>query len=145
MSVQDYFAMEEPLVKRLQSAFPTLEINTPFNIEDMLQASNAEQSISVVYYGDRVSDTSTSGKVTAVYQQWLIVLCVREAQSQLQQTNELRKMANPLILKLLESLQGFEPNVQGYRVFKRTDSPVRQGSQSSFAYFPFLFEIQMFI
>lgn len=145
MIVEDYFAMEKHLLQHLQNTFTDIDIQTPFNIEDMLQASNADKSISVLYFGDRVSDSASSGKTTTVYQQWLVVLSVREAQSQLENTNEIRNIASPLILKLLQALQGFDPKVQGYRQFKRADSPVRQGSQSSFAYFPFLFEIQMFI
>lgn len=145
MAVEQYFGVETKLVERLQGIFPEMPIYTPFSIEDMLQSVNDEQSISIIYHDDRIADGGNSGTLNSCYQQWLVVLSLHDAQAQLQQTNTIRSTADPLIKKLLQGLQGFDPKLDGYRAFKRANSPVRVGSQSSFAYFPFLFEIQMFI
>lgn len=144
--IDDYFAVEPILVGHIQNAMSDdlSEVNTPFTIEDMLQAANNTPSISVIYFDDRVGDSAGNGKITSIYQQWLIVLCLQDAEAQLQNTNSIRKTADPFIRKLLDTLQGFDPKVKGYRPFKRTNCPVRIGGQSSFAYFPFLFETQIF-
>lgn len=145
MAVEQYFGVERKLMERIQELFPDFTVLTPFSVEDMLQAVNDEYSISIIYHDDRIADNSNSGTLNSCYQQWLVVLSLRDAQAQLQQTNTIRSTADPLIKKLLQGLQGFDPKLSGYRYFKRANCPVRQGSQSSFAYFPFLFEIQMFI
>lgn len=144
--VQDYFAVEPILVEHIRTAMADEinEVNTPFTIEDMLEAANNTPSISVIYFDDRVGENVGNGKLTTIYQQWLIVLCLQDAEAQLQNTNSIRKSADPFIRKLLDTVQGFDPNVKGYKSFKRTNCPVRLGGQSSFAYFPFLFETQIF-
>lgn len=146
MNITDYFAVEPLIVEHIKSSIPELaEVNTPFNIDDMLDNVNTDKTVSVIYYGDRMGETSGKGKVSSQYQQWLIVLTVRDAAAQTGSTNSIRAYANPLILQLLEAMQGYNPNVKAYRHFTRADSPVTAGSDASFAYFPFLFEVQMFI
>ena len=143
--IQDYFAVEPVLVDRIQTDMPELvEVNTPFTIEAMLEGSNNAPSVSVIYFDDRVSESVGNGSSATIFQQWLVVLCIRDAGAQLQNTNSLRKEADPFIRKLLDALQGFNPQIAGYRMFKRANSPVRIGSSPGFAYFPFMFEIQVF-
>lgn len=146
MNITDYFAVEPLIVEHIKISMPELlEVNTPFNIDDMLDNANDDKTVSVIYYGDRMGDTSGKGKISTQYQQWLIVLIVRDAGAQSGQTNSIREYANPFILKLLETMQGFDPETKAYRQFLRADSPVTAGSDAGFAYFPFMFEIQMFI
>lgn len=146
MNITDYFAVEPLIVEHIKASMPDLlEVNTPFNIDDMLDNSNTDKSVSVIYYGDRMGDSSGKGKITTQYQQWIIVLTVRDAKAQCGNTNSIREYANPLILQLLAAMQGFNPDVKAYRQFVRVDSPVTAGSDSGFAFFPFMFETQMFI
>lgn len=146
MNITDYFAVEPVIVEHIKASMPDLlEVNTPFNIDDMLDHSNTDKSVSVIYYGDRMGEVSGRGKITSQYQQWLIVLTVRDAQAQAGTTNSIREYANPLILQLLAAMQGFDPKIKAYRQFLRADSPVTAGSDSGFAFFPFMFEIQMFV
>lgn len=146
MNIENYFAVEPLIVEHIKTSMPDLlDVSTPFNIDDMLDSANDDKTVSVIYYGDRMGDTSGKGKLTSQYQQWLIVLTVRDAGAQGGTTNSIREYANPLILQLLAAMQGFDPKVKAYRQFLRADSPVTAGSDSSFAYFPFMFEIQMFI
>ena len=143
--INDYFAAESILLERIKTEIPELiEVNTPFSIEEMIEASNCAPSASIIYFDDRVADSTGNGKISTTFQQWLIVLCVRDEAAQLQDTNSIRAQADPLIRKLLDTLQGFDLNVRGYRPLKRANSPVRIGGQSGFAYFPFMFEIQIF-
>ncbi|UUM26273.1 hypothetical protein [Acinetobacter colistiniresistens] len=144
-AINDYFAVEPLLVERLQTEMPEiLDVNTPFTIETMLEGTNNAPSISVIYFDDRVGESASNGSSATIFQQWLVVLCIRDAEAQLQNTNTLRKEADPFIRKLLDTLQGFNPQVPGYRMFKRANSPVRIGNSPGFAYFPFMFEIQVF-
>lgn len=143
---KQYFAVEPILKAHLAQAMPDLNaIYTPFNIEDMLQITNVSPSVSIIYYDDRIGDNAGHGRITSMYQQWLLTLCVNNAQAQLQQTQAIRGQADPFIIQLLDAMQGFDPHIQGYRPFKRTNSPVRVGSRSGFVFFPFLFETQILI
>lgn len=141
----NYFAVEPLIVEHIKTNVANLlEVDTPFDIDDMLNNANTAPSVSVIYYGDRVSEASSKGVINSQYQQWLIVLKLRDPMAQSGNTNSLREMANPFILDLLNAMQGFEPKIERYRHFKRADSPVAVGSGGGFGYFPFLFEIQMF-
>ncbi|MFS1560238.1 hypothetical protein ACLIL2_006205 [Acinetobacter radioresistens] len=119
-----------------------LAVNTPFSVDDMLQITNIAPALNVIYVGDRVGDNVGQGRSNMVTQQWLIVLTVRDASSQLNQTSNIRKEADPLIRELLSKMQGFNPQIAGFRSFERVDAGVQIGSSSGFAYFPFLFEIK---
>lgn len=146
MNITNYFAVEPLIVEHLKATMTNIEsVNTPFNIDDMINNSNSDRTISVIYYGDRMGESSGKGKMVNQYQQWLIVLTVRDAGAQSGYTNSIREYANPFILELLEAMQGYDPDIKAYRQFKRTDSPVTAGSDAGFAYFPFMFETQMFI
>ncbi|WP_122897757.1 hypothetical protein [Acinetobacter sp. B51(2017)] len=143
--IQQYFGLEPILVDVLKAKFGELPIYTPFSIEEMLENSNDEVSLNVIYFDDRIGDDAVQGRNSVVHQQWLIVLCIRDASSQLQQTNAIRTKAQPYIETLLSTMQGFDPKLVGARRFKRVNSPVRAGGKSSFCYLPFMFEIPLFI
>lgn len=156
MNISNYFAVEPLIVQHIKDNVPGLEdVNTPFDIDDMLDMTHVAPSVSVIYYSDRMSETGGRGATTAQYQQWLIVLCMNDASSQGGKTNGIRDLANPFILKLLEAMNGFTPKTKnekgelvslvGYREFKRTDCPVTAGKSPGTAYFPFLFEIPLLI
>ena len=81
--IQDYFAVEPVLVDRIQTDMPELvEVNTPFTIEAMLEGSNNAPSVSVIYFDDRIGDSASNGSSATVFQQWLVVLCIRDAGAQ---------------------------------------------------------------
>lgn len=144
--IDNYFALEPVIVEALKSNIPEIEtIHTPFNIEEMLGMTNEEVALSVIYFDDRVGDEAARGRVSIIHQQWLVVLSLREASSQLQSTNEIRKKAEPYIQMILKTMQGLDSKLAGSRPFKRVSSPVRSGGKSSFFYIPFMFEAQLII
>lgn len=147
MSNLNYFALEPAIKARVEAEMPELEeVYTPFSVDQMLQLTNASPSVSIIYAGDRVGDSVGNGKANAVYQQWLVVLSVNEASAQLGDTSQIRTIAAPLITKLLEALQGWNPQVPRYKVLMRVNAGVSVGSDDSGnAYFPFLFESQMLV
>lgn len=141
-----YFVLEPMLVERIKQEVPGLvEVNTPFNIEEMLEASNNSPSVSIIYYDDRVAGDAGRGEMSVTYQQWLVVLSVRHSGAQLQETSVIRKEAEPFIDRILDAMKGFNPQVVGFKTFKRTNSPVRVGGKAGHCYFPFMFEIQKLI
>ena len=140
--LSDYFAVEPKIVELIETNKDILAVNTPFSVDDMLQITNIAPALNVIYVGDRVGESAGQGRANMVTQQWLIVLAVRDASSQLDQTSNIRKEADPLIRELLSKMQGFNPNVAGFRPFERVDAGVQIGSSAGFAYFPFLFEIK---
>lgn len=143
--IDQYFRLEPIIVNALKAEFGDVPVFTPFNIEQMLNLSNEEVSLNVIYFDDRVTDDAGQGRASMIYQQWLVVLCIRDATAQLQQTNAIREKAQPLVKKILSIMQGLNPNLIGAKRFKRVNSPVRAGGQSSFCYLPFMFEIPLLI
>ena len=109
-AIADYFAVEPIIVEHIKASVKNLEdVDTPFDIENMLDSVSVTPSVSVIYYGDRMGDSTSNGKITTQYQQWLIVLKVHDAEAQSKNTNDLRAYANPFILQLLSCMQGFDP------------------------------------
>lgn len=141
-----FFAVEAPLVAQIKKEVDgLLDVYTPFSIEEMLEISNVSPSVSVIYYDDRVAGDAGRGEMSVTYQQWLIVLSINHSGAQLQDTSALRNDAEPFIDKIMDALKGFNPNIVGFKTFKRANSPVRVGGKVGHCYFPFMFEIQKLI
>lgn len=143
----NYFAMEPEIVARLKTGIPELEeVYTPFSVDQMLELTNLTPSAHVIYVGDRVADNAGKGEGSEIYQQWLLVLSLNDAAAQLEQTNSIRASAAPLIRKLLMAFQGFSPDIIPFGTFKRVHAGVEVGSDDAGnAYFPFLFEIEVYV
>lgn len=144
MSELQYFAVEPLLVEHIKANVAGLiEVNTPFNIESMLDNSNNAPSVSIIWYGERFSEqVGRDSRIKSIqYDQWLIVLKVRDTEAQSSDTQSIRALADPFIMQLHECMMDFNPQLQGYGRFTKTSCPVTSGSDSSFAYFPFMFEI----
>ena len=139
----NYFALE-PVIKDHLTGIDSIQaIYTPFSVDDMLQATAVAPSISIIYVDDRVGESAGNGSASIVYQQWLIVLCVEEAGSQLEDTTQIRNAASPMILEILKRMQGFNPDVLGFRQFKRANAGVQHMSAAGKLWLPYLFECQM--
>lgn len=142
--IVNYFEPEAAIVARLQAEVPgIIKIYTPFDLQGVVEGSQASPALHVVYSGDGVGGASPgpqagAGTAKIVDQRWLVVLAVRTAAAQLQDTTEIRTKAGELIPRILGALQGWQP-VQWMRPLARVSGP-SSGYSSSFAYFPFLFE-----
>lgn len=146
MSTLEYFAVEPPLVEHIKANVAGLikdGVDTPFSIEAMLDNRNNAPSVSVIWYGERFSEqVGRDGRAKSIqYDQWLVVLKVNDTESQSSDTQSIRALADPYIMQLHDCLMDFNPNIQGYGRFNKTACPVTNGSDSGFAYFPFMFEI----
>ena len=139
----NYFALEPTLKSRLAGIDSIQAIYTPFSVDDMLESTAVAPSISVIYVDDRVGESAGNGTASIVYQQWLIVLCVEEAGSQLEDTTLIRNAASPMIIEILKRMQGFNPDVLGFKQFKRANAGVQHMSAAGKLWLPYLFECQM--
>ena len=140
----DYFALEQPIVDQLKTIDGIKAVYTHFSIEDMMQGTAASPSVSVIYIDDRIGETLNNGQVNCIYQQWLIVLAVEEAGSQLENTIEIRKKASPFIIEVLNKLQGFDADLAGVDVLQRANAGVQHMSAAGKLWMPFLFEAKIF-
>lgn len=139
----NYFALESIIKGRLQDIESIQAVYTPFSVDDMLESTAVAPSISVIYVDDRVGESAGNGSASIVYQQWLIVLCVEDAGSQLEDTTQIRNAASPMILEILKRMQGFNPDVFGFKQFKRANAGVQHMSAAGKLWLPYLFECQM--
>lgn len=140
----DYFALEQPIVDQLKTIDGIEAVYTHFSIEDMMQGATVSPSVSVIYIDDRIGETLNNGQVNCIYQQWLIVLAVEEAGSQLENTIEIRKKASPFIIEVLKKLQGFDADLVGVDVLQRANAGVQHMSAAGKLWIPFLFEAKIF-
>lgn len=139
----NYFALE-PIIKDLLLDIDSiLEIYTPFSVEDMLECTAVAPSISIIYVDDRVGESAGNGSASVVYQQWLVVLCVEEAGSQLGDTTLIRNAASTMIVEILKRMQGFNPQIAGFKQFKRANAGVQHMSAAGKLWLPYLFECQL--
>lgn len=139
----NYFALESIIKGRLQDIESIQAVYTPFSVDDMLESTAVAPSISVIYVDDRVGESAGNGSASIVYQQWLVVLCVEDAGSQLEDTTQIRNAASPMILEILKRMQGFNPDVLGFKQFKRANAGVQHISAAGKLWLPYLFECQM--
>jgi len=139
----NYFALESIIKGRLQDIESIQAVYTPFSVDDMLQATAVAPSISIIYVDDRVGESAGNGAASVVYQQWLVALCVEEAGSQLEDTTLIRNAASPMILEILKRMQGFNPEIFGFKQFKRANAGVQHMSAAGKLWLPYLFECQM--
>lgn len=139
----NYFALEPIIKAHLQDIESIQAVYTPFSVDDMLESTAVAPSISVIYVDDRVGESAGNGSASIVYQQWLVVLCVEEAGSQLEDTTQIRNEASPMILEILKRMQGFNPDVLGFKQFKRANAGVQHMSAAGKLWLPYLFECQM--
>lgn len=144
MSELQYFAVEPILVEHITNSVDGLiEVDTPFSIESMLDNRNNAPSVSIIWYGERFSEqVGRDNRTKSIqYDQWLLVLKINDTESQSSDTQSIRALADPFIMQLHDCMMGFNPNLKGYARFTKTAAPVTSGNDSSFAYFPFMFEI----
>ncbi|MCH7294091.1 phage tail terminator protein [Acinetobacter higginsii] len=139
----NYFALEMIIKERLQNIDSIQAIYTPFSVDDMLECTAVTPSISIIYVDDRVGESAGNGSASVVYQQWLVVLCVEEAGSQLEDTTLIRNAASPMIVEILKRMQGFNPQAVGFKQFKRANAGVQHMSAAGKLWLPYLFECQL--
>ncbi len=144
MSALEYFAVEPVLVDNIKNNVDGLiEVDTPFSIESMLDNRNNAPSVSIIWYGERFSEqVGRNGLAKSIqYDQWLVVLKINDTCAQSVDTHSIRALADPYIMQIHDCMMNFNPQLNGYGRFDKTSCPVTSGSDSGFAYFPFMFEI----
>ncbi len=144
--MDDYLALEDQLVERIRQSLPELKaVLTATDLASIQDDRKNELSAHVVYLGDDIPEgpdsQGSTGKIQLVTQNWLIVLVVKFAGAATGKGN--RKVAGPLISKLLVSLQGWQP-VGSFKSFRRANAP-RVIYNNGFGYYPFAFKTTFFV
>ena len=81
--ITNYFAAEQAIVDRLKAEVPgIMKVYTPFDLQGVVESSQASPALHVVYSGDVVGGTNPgpqagAGAAKVVDQRWLVVLAVR--------------------------------------------------------------------
>lgn len=141
----DYLVLEDLLVDRIKETMPELKaVLTATDLAAVKDDRKADLAVHVVYLGDEIGSgpqhQGGSGKVQAITQQWMVVLVVKFAGSPTTGKGN-RKLAGPLITKLLKALAGWEPPNVPLDALRRINAP-KVIYNNGFAYYPFAFKTQ---
>lgn len=139
--MDDYLALEDQLVNRVKLSLPELKaVLTATDLASIQDDRKNELSAHVVYLGDDIPEgpdsQGSAGKIQVVIQNWLVVLVVKFAGTATGKGN--RKVAGPLISKLLLGLQGWQP-AGSFKPLRRANAP-RVIYSNGFGYYPFAFK-----
>lgn len=146
--IADYLSAEAAIIARLKD--PVLAIgfkDVPgagelAGIEETTQQTPAAH---VIYDGDTLPGGSGSNagnnSAQVVVQRWLVVIAVRNVRD-VKGGSGARAEAGTLISKVIAALSGWSPT-NSHRPMRRVQGP-RPGYNKGFAYFPLMFETQLF-
>lgn len=134
----DYFAAEPLIIARLKAAVPALRtVLGVAELADVPAASQPTPAAFVIYDGDELGATSSSGAAQIVKQRWLVVIAVSQGKGD---GYDSRRVAGPLVSDTLAALQGWAP--AGYREMHRVGGP-GPAYVNGVAYLPLAFTAQM--
>ncbi len=137
---KDYFAIEQPLVDRIKEVLPELQhVVTQESAEAAKDWRNAPRVAHVIYMGDEVPQGVHMQGGNAVQwtgQVWLVVVAIKHAGTQ-RSGEGARRIAGPLIWKLLEGLTGWQP-LPTWAPLRRVPGP-KASYKDGVGYYPFAF------
>ncbi len=132
--MNDYLELEDLLVERIKEAMPELKaVLTATDLAAVKDDRKADLAAHVIYIGDEIG----TGQAQEITQQWMVVLVVKFAGTPTTGKGN-RKVAGPLIIKLLKALMGWTPARQ-FRDLRRVPAP-KVIYNNGFAYYPFAFK-----
>lgn len=136
-----YLSAEGYLIEQLKAKVPGFKaVLSAADLAGVLEAAQQTPAAHVLYWGERLGDSTGRGRAQMSYQQWLIVIATRNASTQ--RTGEAaRNEAGPLIDAMLSALQGWAP--ANGQPLQRIPGPKAAYTRGGFAYFPFLFETRL--
>ncbi len=149
MQLDDYLAIEEPLVERLREAVPELvTVTTAAELEDVANLRQKPPPAAIVIYdGDDVPQTPQSeaarGQRQVVLQRWLVVIAVQNVRDQ-RQGSSVRREAGPLMVKVIRAVAGWQPPVPNTRPLMRAPGTPGPAFEAGYGYFPLLFIARVF-
>lgn len=142
MVSDDYLVLEDLLVARIKDAMPELKaVMTAMDLSGVQAVRQVEPAAHVIYLGDTVGEGSNAqggtGAAQVAAQQWMVVLVVKFAGT-VTTGHGNRKIAGPLIAKLLKALCGWQPAAP-MTALRRTHAP-KVGYDNGYAYYPYAFK-----
>ena len=136
----DYFEVEPGIVALLAAEFPDIEVRSPASLGELLEQSQGDVNLYVLYAGELIAGQTSDGMQAQVDQQWMVVLSVRNTAAQLDASKS-RAVAGPIASRLLRCLMGQEPSAFSGPLIRGSGQAA--GYSSSFAYFPFMFKTRV--
>jgi len=137
---EDYFAVEPLLVARVKQLLPELrDVVTAESFSAATDWRKAAPVAHVVYVGDELPQGAAaqgSGGVQVTVQQWMVVLAIKHAGT-VQSGEGARRVAGPLIARLLKGLVGWAP-APVLTPLRRAPAP-KAGYLDGIGFYPFTF------
>lgn len=138
----DYLAAESLIVERLRDQVQDLRaVLSAADLAGVEERSQVTPALHVLYYGDRLGATQGHNAGQIVYQQWLVVVSVRNARGQVS-GQAARSDAGPIMAQVIGAMLGWQPSVD-FRPFGRVTAPRPSYRPGGYAYFPLAFEAQI--
>ena len=146
--IADYLSAEPAIITRLKDVQLAIGFKSVLGVADLASIEEATQqdpAAHVIYNGDILpggagSSAGNSSAQVAV-QRWLVVIAVRNVRN-VKSGSGARAEAGTLISKVIAALNGWAPTAS-HRPMRRVQAP-RPGYNKGFAYFPLMFETQLF-
>ena len=136
--VDDYLFIEPLLVERINAEVPGLKaVLTATEMAEILETRQITPAVHVVYLGD--GKPAGPAKATRVTQMWAAVVAVHHADPKGDGAGA-RRIAGPLIAKLLRALSGWVPHPIVTPLERSTPIPSR--FSNGYGYYPFVFRAQ---
>jgi len=140
MPISDrYLGLESLIVTRLEQQLallrPLPRVLVTGALSVMKEADQPIPAVHVLLNNSNPRSETAAGQKIMVDQQWLVYVVVRE----LRKGQYLTEAADILIVKVLQSLQAWQPP-GGYARFKWLKSGVKPLASNGFMYYPLLFE-----
>jgi hypothetical protein len=140
--LEDYLAVGDAMIERIRDQVGALAfVGAASDLATVQESQQTTPAAFVVYQGDRIADDAGEGERTAVDQQWLVWLMVRNAR-QARTGDGVRQEAGPVLSSLIAALSGWKP-LDGLRAFKRVNAPRPLYSKAA-GYFPLMFTTRVF-
>ena len=130
---ENYLGAESHLISVLEKVEGFKDVCSTNDLAEVEERSQKAPCAHVIYFGDRVPDTSNGGVQTQVTQIWLVVIAVRQGRGS-------NSEAGKLIRTTLKQLQQ-DNFVPGIGALNRVNSPARPRYTKGFAYYPLAFSV----
>ncbi|OBS10788.1 phage tail terminator protein [Acidihalobacter prosperus] len=142
-----YLDAETQIVALLQAA-KIANVRTILTAGDLATVQENQQitpALHVIYNGESVPSASdmrgTYGSPQVVYQQWLVVIAVRNVKK-IREGEGAREDAGPIMNAVIKALQGVQLSADFPRHLRRA-TPPKPKYTTGFAYFPLAFTLEV--
>ena len=144
--IADYLTAGAATITRVKAIVPEFRaVLGAFDLAAIEESTQQVPAAHVIYDGDTlpsgIGSSAMNSSAQLVIQRWLVVIAVRNV-ADVKGGGGARIEAGTLISKTIQALNGWAPTT-AHRPMRRTQAP-RAGYNKGYAYFPLMFETQLF-